>query len=75
MADYSEMTAGELLNELGDDARKWATAFGQRFTVSDDKGPVEDQEGLMLAWFANAIEHSHDVRTGSGSVVLPDGSA
>jgi hypothetical protein len=29
----------------------------------------------MIGWFANAIEHSHDVRTGSGPVVLPDGSA
>ncbi|MCA0358718.1 MAG: hypothetical protein LCH78_18040 [Proteobacteria bacterium] len=64
--NYAAMSPGDMLTALGDDAQKWAEAFCQIHGGDED---------LMLAWFANAIEHSHDVRTGSGPVVMPDGSA
>lgn len=74
MADYTAMESVEMLTALGDDAGKWAAAFCQTFAKVHPDQPVPD-EGWMIGWFANAIEHSHDVRTGGGPVVLPDGSA
>lgn len=40
------------------DARVWAREFCRRFAVCADASEpvVDDQEGLMIAWFANAIE-------------------
>lgn len=74
--DYTKMTDGELVNELGDDASKWAAAFCQ---YADKKGIKGIEEGWMLAWFASAIEHSTDVRHNRGRPavmpVLPDGSS
>lgn len=70
MTDYTAMNGPELLAACRDDAHKWATAFMQHV---EKNGPADFD--MMVAWFANAIEHSHDVRTGSGPVVLPDGSA
>ena len=72
MTDYTQMSGPELLQALGDDAAKWAAAFCQR---AKKYGGHDIDEGWMIGWFANAIEHSHDVRTGSGPTVLPDGSA
>ncbi len=49
------------ISELEDSASKWAKAFCQ--TMRDNNrtaGP--DDEGLMLGWFANAIEVAHDHR-------------
>ena len=62
--NYVEMTGPELLDALGADAMKWAEAFCQ---IKKARGwRIEDiDEGLMVAWFANAIEHSHNVRTQS----------
>lgn len=71
MANYSKMTGPEMLQACGDDAGKWAEAFCE--IVISAGVPID--HGLMVGWFANAIEHSTDVRTGSGPVVLPDGSA
>lgn len=69
--DYTAMEGGKLIAALGDDATKWAAAFCQH---AERIGHVID-EGWMIGWFANAIECSHDLRTRSGSTVLPDGSA
>jgi len=75
MADvpnYTEMEGPELLHALRDDAAKWAAAFRQ---TAIKLGYSDMDEGWLIGWFANAIEHSTDVRTGSGPVVLDDGSA
>lgn len=52
------MTAGEMLNYMGDDAAKWAAEFCK---IARDHGHHLD-EGWVIGWFANAIEHSNDVR-------------
>lgn len=69
--DYTAMSGPDLLRACRDDARKWASAFCQH---AKKQGHDIDHD-WMVGWFANAIEHSHDVRTGGGPVVLPDGSA
>ena len=69
--DYTAMDGHVMVAELGADARKWAVAFGQ---MAVKLGYSEMDEGWLIGWFANAIEHSYDVRTGTGPVVLPDGS-
>jgi hypothetical protein len=53
---YMNMQAGDMLQALGDDASKWADAFRELH-------PEIDHE-TMFGWFANAIEHSSDVRRG-----------
>lgn len=74
MPNYYSMSGPELLKACGDDASKWAAAFCQ---IKKAQGWSADDidEGLMISWFANAIEHSGDVRNGTGPTVLPDGSA
>jgi hypothetical protein len=46
------------------DAQDWAKAFCKQFIVSRIAGyatkPVDDQEGLMIAWFANALMRGFD---------------
>jgi len=60
MADLAHATEND--NDLhGDqDALHWAERFASRFRVSRLPSPdtsfVDDTEGLMLAWFAGAIE-------------------
>ena len=71
MPDYTKMEGPEMLSALGDNAAKWADAFCQ---IATQHGLVIDQ-GWMIGWFANAIEHSYDVRTGRGPTTMPDGSA
>lgn len=56
--DYTGLEGGDLLKLLDDDAGKWATAFCQ---IAKKLGHDID-EGWMIGWFANAIEHSTDVR-------------
>ena len=51
------VSAGDWLQRLGDDAMKWAQAFCEKYP----EGPPVD---VMVGWFANAIEHSSDVRRG-----------
>lgn len=69
--DYTKLEGPELLAECRDDATKWAAAFCQHAKALGH----DIDEGWMMVWFANAIEHSHDVRTGTAPVVLPDGTA
>lgn len=56
--DYTKLEGADFLHALGDDAAKWADAFHQTFPE------CEIDEGIMIGWFANAIEHSYDIRTG-----------
>lgn len=72
MPNFEKMDGPELLAYCRDDATKWAEAFC--FTAKRTYG-LDIDEGWMIGWFANAIEHSQDVRQGTGPVILPDGSA
>lgn len=51
--------AASMLSRLGDNAQKWAQEF---IAVMHQIGWSELDEALMTSWFANAIEHSNDVR-------------
>lgn len=55
--DLLTMTDVELLDYCGADASKWAEAFCR---IKERQGWSADDidEGLMICWFANAIEHS-----------------
>lgn len=57
--DYTIMEGAELLSALDDDASKWAAAFRQ---IALKLGYSDMDEGWLIGWFANAIEHSSDVR-------------
>lgn len=57
--DYTTMSPSEMLEALGDDASKWAAAFCQTALKLGHNGI---DEGWMIGWFANAIEHSYWVR-------------
>lgn len=70
--DYTAMGAAEMLDAMRDDATKWAAAFCQ---AAKKLGYGQIDEDWMVVWFANAIEHSHALRTNTLPVVLPDGSA
>lgn len=72
MTDYTKLDGPQLLAAMQDNGMKWAIAFNQHAVKL---GYSEMDEGWLFTWFANAIEHSTDVRTGSGPVVLDDGSA
>jgi hypothetical protein len=55
LTDMIDNDALALLNTT--DAQVWAREFCARFTMFDlDGESVEDETGLMIAWFANAIE-------------------
>lgn len=56
--DYTAMSDGKMLEMLGDNAELWAEAFCQ---IAKKQGHNID-EGWMIGWFANAIEHSTAVR-------------
>lgn len=60
LIDYTTMETAAMLGELGDNAAKWAAAFCQIARKLDGHAP---DEGWMIGWFANAIEHSHSIRT------------
>lgn len=57
--DYTAMTAPELLNACEDSGERWAAAFCQ---YAKKLGHGDIDEGWMIGWFANAIEHSGAVR-------------
>jgi len=57
MTDYTKLNGPELLLACGDSGDKWATAFCQ---YNPD---IEVDQHVLMGWFANAIEHSHDIRT------------
>ena len=46
------------------DARDWGKAFCDRFMISRRAGyetkPVDDDIGLMIGWFANALMRGYD---------------
>jgi hypothetical protein len=52
----AEESGDELLERLGDDARLWAREFCKRH------GNETIDESVMFAWFASAIEYSHEIR-------------
>ena len=58
MTNYDSMTASELLQSVGDSGSAWAEAFCH--LVVDHRLKID--KDLMTVWFANAIEHSCDVR-------------
>ena len=72
MTDYTAMEGNEMVEACGDKGAKWAEAFCQH---AKKLYGLDIDEGWMIGWFANAIEHSHDVRTGRKPFVLPDGSS
>ena len=54
-------TSGEMLDHMGTDAVRWAEEFCRLFEVHRRWGktafsPVDDQVGLMITWFANALQ-------------------
>jgi hypothetical protein len=60
MTDQDKTQNGwEILSRLGDDASKWAAEFNK---TAVRLGYSEMDEGWLITWFANAIEHSGDVR-------------
>jgi hypothetical protein len=60
MPDYTKFTNGsDLLKALGDEGMKWAAAFCQ---TTKKRFDIDIELGYALGWFANAIEHSSDVR-------------
>lgn len=66
--DYSAMEDHELLNALGDNAALWAAAFRQ---TAVKLGYSDMDEGWLIGWFANAIEHSSHIRTRDAEPGLP----
>lgn len=52
-------TSAYTLNRLGDNGQKWAQEF--RATALR-LGYSDMDEGWLIGWFADAIEHSNDVR-------------
>lgn len=55
--DYAGLSAGKLVDTCGLDAAKWAAAFMQLVVGKETlAGKALIDEGLMIAWFANAIE-------------------
>ena len=48
------------------DAQVWAKFFGEKFkVVTLDGTEVDDSEGLMIAWFANAMMAMYDYIEGN----------
>lgn len=58
-AMMGQETECQLLDRLADDASKWAAEFRKTAT---SLGYSDMDEGWLITWFANAIEHSSDVR-------------
>lgn len=59
---YTAMDSNILLEALADDASKWAAAFVQHARKVFERGDNPLDEAWLMSWFANAIEHSSDVR-------------
>ena len=57
--NYKDLNGPDLLHEMGQDASKWAAAFCQIHPSTNV------DEGLMIAWFANAIMHTLDTERGT----------
>jgi hypothetical protein len=60
MPDYTKFDNGsDLLEALGDQGMKWAAAFCQ---ITKKNLDIDLDLMYVMGWFANAIEHSSDVR-------------
>jgi hypothetical protein len=59
--NFYKMTDLEMLEYCGDNAARWAEAFC-RIKEKQGWGAMDIDEALMIGWFANAIEHSTQVR-------------
>ena len=59
MPNFVDMDAPTLLETCKDSGQMWARAFIQ---IIDKIGRDKIDESLMIGWFANAIESSHDFR-------------
>jgi len=60
MPDYTKFANGaDLLAALGDEGMKWAAAFCQ---TTEKVFDIKLELMYVVGWFANAIEHSNDVR-------------
>ena len=59
MSTIKKESSGKLLQRLGDNAQEWAKEF--RLTAVK-LGYSDMPEDWLVGWFANAIEHSSDVR-------------
>jgi hypothetical protein len=55
----NEETPCEMLNRVGDDGMKWAIEFCK---TAKQLGYGDIDINWVFVWFANAIEHSNDVR-------------
>lgn len=60
--DYTKLDESNLLRALSDDASVWTKAFVQHAKKVEARGEDPLDEGWLITWFANAIEHSSDVR-------------
>lgn len=61
--DYTKMSPGEMVSACQDDASKWAAAFAQHYQLETIKEAADqDLMGVMIGWFASAIETSHSIR-------------
>lgn len=72
--DFYDLSGPDLLQFCGADARKWAQAFC-RIKEAQGWSTADIDEGLMIGWFANAIEHAAQVRTPQNSGVQNAGGS
>lgn len=63
-SDFYNLSGPDLLAYCGADASKWSTAF---CAIKEAQGwsAADIDESLMNTWFANAIEHSSQLRAGA----------
>jgi hypothetical protein len=71
-ANFLTMTDVELLDYCGADASKWAEAFC-RIKERQGWSAADIDEGLMIGWFANAIEHAAQTRAALASAQRVEG--
>ncbi len=67
--NYAAMSGPELLHACGDNGYEWAEAFCQ-IKKAQGWGANDIDEGLMVTWFSNAIEHSTQVRQARAAQAL-----
>jgi hypothetical protein len=58
--NFCEMSDSDLLVYCGQDARKWAEAFC-KIKEAKNYNITDIDEGLMIGWFANAIENKENI--------------
>lgn len=73
--NYHAMTQSELAEYCGADAGRWAAAFAmlqESFQGADAAHTVFYGEGVMIAWFAAAIEAATDARDRANAAPRPN---